>query len=604
MRTQKIPVCFPRGRAFFPQRRAWQLSLIGILLGLGFTVAAWSPINVSAAREPSSERAQYQIQVALDFDNRTYSGTERVRWVNQGDHSVSVLYFHLYSNLRAVLPGADAVSQLEPDEPRIEITGVRSAETDQSLSYSLEDQSATLRINLDTTVARGEAIGVLVSFKGSVPEIDADETGLATHIVKQVSAAIRGEKEIRRPRDINFRCKGVMMLGTAYPVLAVHDGDEWRRKVEPSIGDIIFNEAADYEVVIEAAAGVNVFTPGIEGEAKSDHTLKVSGTGLRDFVIIAGRTLRAEETTANEITVRSVFLPEHERVGRRVLRVASNALGVFRSRFGPLPFQKITIAEAPLVAGLGSNEFSGFNVVASAFYVDFDAPAMRNLPEIIREQRPAVEQSLEWTIAHLIAHQWWGMAVGNDPFREPVLDEALSCWSALLYYEEVYGAAQAAAVLEDQLEGVYRLYRTFGGDDMTADRPSRDYRNAFQYAAIVTSKGALMLLRLQHLLGREKLFAALGNYYETNLFEIAELDDLRGALIAEAPLEQRRAVARTLNRWLSSKRGDEDIGKPDQELATSLGLQPKAPAQKGDRNAFTAFARLGKFFWQQMTRIR
>jgi hypothetical protein len=57
---------------------------------------------------------------------------------------------------------------------------------------------------------------------------------------------------------------------------------------------------------------------------------------------------------------------------------------------------------------------------------------VRNLPEIIREQRPSVEESLEWAVAHLVAHQWWGAAVGNDPAREPLLDEALSCWSSLL----------------------------------------------------------------------------------------------------------------------------------------------------------------------------
>ena len=589
-------VTFPRSYLHRGLRRI--LTVMGVL-GIGLAASEWFPINVSSAKAPLSDRAQYEISLVLDFDNRTYTGTETVRWVNQGEHSASVLYFHLYSNLRA-----DAVSQLEPDEPRLEITGVRSAETNLPLAYSLEDQSATLRINLGTTVPKGQSIAVLLTFKGSVPEIDADETGLSAHIVKQVSATIRGEKEIRRARDINFRSKGVMLLGTAYPVLAVHDGDEWRRKVEPSIGDIIFNEAADYQVSIEAGEGVNVFTPGIESEPRSDASVKVAGTALRDFVVLAGRSLRTEETTVNGITLRSVFLPDHERVGRRALRVATNAIEIFRSNFGPVPFQKITIAEVPLVAGLGSNEFSGFNVVASAFYVDFDSPAMRNLPEIIREQRPAVEQSLEWTIAHLLAHQWWGLAVGNDPFREPVLDEALSCWSALLYYQEVYGGEQATAVREDQLEGVYRLYRTFGGDDMTADRPSRDYRNGFQYTAIVTTKGALMFLELQRLLGGQKFFAALGKYYQTNLFEIAELDDLRGALIAEAPLEQRRAVARIMNRWLSSKRGDEDIAKPDQELATSLGLESKPPAQKSDRNALTAFARLGKFFWQQMTRIR
>jgi len=73
---------------------------------------------------------------------------------------------------------------------------------------------------------------------------------------------------------------------------------------------------------------------------------------------------------------------------------------------------------------------------------------------------------------------------------------------------------------------------------MDANRPSRDYRNSFQYAAVVTTKGALMFVQLQHLLGEEKLLAALRNYYRANLLEIAELDDLRGALIAEAPIDK------------------------------------------------------------------
>jgi hypothetical protein len=81
------------------------------------------------------------------------------------------------------------------------------------------------------------------------------------------------------------------------------------------------------------------------------------------------------------------------------------------------------------------------------------------------------------------------------------------------------------------------------------------------------------------------------------------MDDLRGAFIAGAPVEQRRAVSRTFDRWLSSKRGDEDIGPPDPRLAAELGLPSKANT-KSDRNVFTAFAKVGKFFWQQMTRIR
>ncbi|HMF56242.1 MAG TPA: M1 family aminopeptidase, partial [Pyrinomonadaceae bacterium] len=237
---------------------------------------------------------------------------------------------------------------------------------------------------------------------------------------------------------------------------------------------------------------------------------------------------------------------------------------------------------------------------ASAYYVDFNSPLMRNLPEMIREQRSSVEESLEWTVAHVIAHQWWGAVVGNDPEHDPVLDEALANWSALLYYREVHGEERAQSVLEDQLRGVYKIYRTFGGEDMSADRDARDYRNFFQYAAIVSSKGALMFAELHQLLGHEKFFRALRNYYKTNSFEIAEMDDLRGAFVAEAALPQRRAVTRTFNRWLSSRHGDEDISPPDPQLAAALGLNPNFP-KNSDRNAF---ARLGRFFWQQMTRIR
>lgn len=551
----------------------------------------------------AQSRHGYKIDLKIDFDKLAYSGTERVRWVNRGEKASSVLYFHLYPNLRADQAAATAT---DSDEPRLDVVEVRSAIDDAPLFSSIDDQGTTLRINLREPVAPGNSAEVVIKFKGTVPEIDRDETSLTTHVVKQVSAALRSDRETRRARDINFYCRGVMLLGTAYPVLAVHDGDEWRRKLEPSVGDFVFNEAADYEVTVATSSGVEVFTSGdLRLERPDRNVATFTANALRDFAILAGRGLRSEHTEVNGINVRSIYLAEHERVGKRALSVAANAVRVFTTTFGELPFKTISVAEAPLVAGLGSVEFSGMNVIASAFFVDFDSPAVRNLPEIIREQRPSVEESLEWTVAHLVAHQWWGAAVGNDPAREPVLDEALSCWSSLLYYKSTYGNEKAAAVLDDQVKGVYRLYRTFGGDDMDANRPSRDYRNTFQYAAIVTAKGALMFVDLQQSLGDERMFAALRNYYQANLYEIAQMEDLRIALVAEAPVEQRRMIGRTFTRWLTAKRGDEDIAPPDAELAATLGIPSKQPPQRsGDKNAFGALAKVGKFFWQQMTRIR
>jgi hypothetical protein len=607
------PCGLPAGRPRFAPgsdfvfRHSKQFAIVCLGLCLVALLSLAAEAKAQSLQPTEIKRHRYQIQLKLDFDTLSYAGSERVLWVNRGDHASAVLYFHLYSNLRpdpGPTPVAAGSQAPENEEPRIEITDVRSADG-SPLAYSIDDQGTILRVNLREQVAPGNSTELLVGFKGTVPEVDPDETGLTAHVVKQVSAALRGDREMRRPRDLNFRCRGVMLLGTSYPVLAVHDGDEWSRKLEPSVGDMIFNEAAEYEVKIEAAPGVLVFTSaGEDPNSSNGKTLAFSAPNLRDFAIIAGRNLHSEQTRVGDTTLRSIFIPEHERIGKRVLAMAQDALRVFTAKFGALPFKTLSIAEAPLVAGFGSNEFTGLEVIASAYYVDFDSPAMRNLPEIIREQRPSVEESLEWSVAHLTAHEWWGRAVGNDPAREPVLDEAMASWSALLYFREIYGNQKAALVLEDQLQGVYRLYRTFGGEDMDANRPSRDYRNTFQYAAVVTTKGTLMFVELQRMLGEEKLLAAFRNYYRANLLEIAELDDLRGALIAEAPLEQRRGVARTFNRWLASKRGDEDIAKPDQELATSLGLPAKPNQRGGDRNPLNAFARVGKFFWQQVTRIR
>jgi hypothetical protein len=577
--------------------------VVCLLVCIACAAAACHEINGQTPPKPA-ERHFYKIDLKIDFDRLTYSGVERVRWVNRGEKSTSVIYFHLYPNMRSgEQPPANNGEAPEVDEPRIDIVEVRAGVGDVPLYTSLDDQGTTLRVNLREQVAPEASTEVVIKFKGSVPEIDRDETSLTTHVIQQVSAALRSERETRRARDINFRCRGVMLLGATYPVLAVRDGDDWRRKLEPSVGDFVFNEAADYEVTVATNPGVEVFTSGTETPGKPVETF--TGTALRDFAILAGRGLRAEHTEVEGVNVRSIYLAEHERVGKRALTVAANALRVFTSTFGPLPFKTISIAEAPLVAGLGSCEFSGLNIIASAYFVDFDSPAVRNLPELIREQRPSVEESLEWAVAHLVAHQWWGAAVGNDPAREPLLDEALSYWSSLLYYKRTYGEEKAAAVLNDQVRGVYRLYRTFGGDDMDANRPARDYRNTFQYSAIVSAKGALMFVDLERTLGQEKIFAALRNYYKANLYEIAQLEDLRVALVAEAPAEQRRLIGRTFTRWLTAKHGDEDIAPPDQELAATLGLPAKqTPPKSGDKNAFGALARVGKFFWQQVTRIR
>ena len=579
------------------EARAPLLALCACLLAVVTPGARQADVN-------NPKRNSYRIELRLNFDERSYAGTERVRWTNRDDRPAAALYFHLYPNLRAEprAPQGDAAAdELYADEPRLDVTRAVVAGTTRPLALSYEDEGVTLRVQLREPLPAGASVEVELSFRGSFPEIDADETSLPAHLVQQVGAAMRNTRELRRARDTNFASRGVVLLASPHPLLVAREGGDWRRVVEPTVADTVFADPADYEVRVEVPKDVAVFSSG-EPAGDAEGARLFRGENLRGFAVVAGRALRSEEREAAPgLRVRAVYRAEHERVGRRVLSVAAEAARAYAARFGPLPFRTITVAEAPLVAGLGSADFAGLAVIASAFYVDFDSPLLRGLPEIVREHRASVEDSLEFAAAEGVAAQWWGAAVGGDPARAPVSTEALSQWSALLYVQDTHGAERARLVEEDQLRGVYQVYRTFGGEDLPADRPAREYRNSFQYAAVVAGKGALMLVALRQLLGEQKFFKALRAYYDAHRLGTAELEDLRAAFLAEAGAQQRRLVTRTFTRWLSERHGDEDIAPPNPQLLAALGITPEQQQAARDRNAFS---RLGRFFWRQMTRIR
>src|SRR5882672_320365 len=239
------------------------------LLCLLIPVAIFSSVFAGSTQTHSplalELRTHYQIQLTLNYDDRTYAGTERVRWVNRGDHPTSTLFFHLYPNVRMqnYVPPTEKTETGQPvsDEPRLDISEVRMVASNAPLQFAVDDQETTLRINLRDAIAPNAAVEIELKFHGSVPEIDPEETGLVAHVVQQVSAAIRSTREVRRARDTNFRCRGVMMLGASYPVLAARDGEDWFRKVESSIGDALTTDVADYEVTITAPRTVAVFAP-------------------------------------------------------------------------------------------------------------------------------------------------------------------------------------------------------------------------------------------------------------------------------------------------------------------------------------------------------
>src|SRR5690349_7732473 len=139
-----------------------------------FLAASYQELNAQTLQE-SAQRHSYKIDLKIDFERLTYTGTERVRWLNRGEKPTSIIYFHLYPNLR---PSDQPISNTtsDADEPRLDIVEVRAGTDDSLLFSSIDDQGTTLRINLREQVPSESSIEVVIKFKGTVPEIDRDET--------------------------------------------------------------------------------------------------------------------------------------------------------------------------------------------------------------------------------------------------------------------------------------------------------------------------------------------------------------------------------------------------------------------------------------------
>src|ERR1043165_6552773 len=90
--------------------------------------------------ERQPERHTYKIDLKIDFDNLTYTGTERVRWINRGEKPTSIIYFHLYPNLRVGDQSFSTIPTSEDaEQPRIYIVEVRSGADDTLLFSSVDD---------------------------------------------------------------------------------------------------------------------------------------------------------------------------------------------------------------------------------------------------------------------------------------------------------------------------------------------------------------------------------------------------------------------------------------------------------------------------------
>ncbi|MFV9503552.1 MAG: M1 family metallopeptidase [Oscillochloridaceae bacterium umkhey_bin13] len=412
---------------------------------------------------------RYQITLSLLPAERRARGTLRLTLTNRTAAPYERLYFRLYPN-HADYGG------------RLDVTGARIA--GRPAASGTEQRDTLIWLALPQPLAPGASTVAELDFVARTP--------------RNASANSFGA--------FNQEA-GLWSLAGFYPMLARQRGAEgWDRRPLSSRGDFAVSDTALYDVTVTAPTGWNLVSTGVRvGLDPLNGGLRrerfVSGP-QREFYLGATNGLDQASSTVDGVRVVSHYQRSNPEAGRRALQYAEAALRAFNQRYGQYPLAELEVLQGAMTTFLGM-EYPGVVLIDQGLYR--------------REGR-----LLETTVVHEVAHQWWYSLVGNDAQSEPWLDEGLSSYAQVLYYEQI-GAPELAAAELEAYRATYRRLRE-QGRDVPLGTPPAGLRGI--YVPVIYAKGALFFHALRGQIGEEAFARFLNHYYTQGRYGFASGPDL------------------------------------------------------------------------------
>ena len=231
----------------------------------------------------------------------------------------------------------------------------------------------------------------------------------------------------------------------------------------------------------------------------------------------------------------ALYVESSPRQDGRVRGLGDKATAVFTfyaSLVGDAPYPSFTLAaiESDRPGGHSPPYFALLNqvVVGAPFSWRNDPVSFENYPTFF--------------LAHELAHQWWGHAVGWKNYHEQWISEGFAQYFAALYAEKDLDASVMANVLKQMRRTA--IAESDQGPVYLGYRLGHIRADERVFRSIIYNKAAMVLHMLRRLVGDEAFFNGVRTFYRDWKFKKAGTEDFRAAM--------EKASGRNLNRFFET----------------------------------------------------
>ena len=327
---------------------------------------------------------------------------------------------------------------------------------------------------------------------------------------------------------------------------------------------------AQYQVVAAGSLVSSVVTPenlqrGRSGDERAERTVQFTADRpvrylaciISRFVPVGGARAQVPAIAAAESGVVSTGRPATEAGVEAARRSAAGAVNVDVVATPRLLRANRTVPDrtARIL------EFYA-NIIGEAPYPDFslatldaELPSGHSPAYFAVWNQPSLPTTLSWRsdpvsltghpfffLAHEVAHQWWGQAIGWKNYHEQWLSEGLAQYFAAIYAGHDRGPEIERGLFQQMRDSALSLSRH--GPVHLGYRLGHVQADGRIFRGLVYNKSAVVLDMLQRLIGPDAFTRGIQRYYRTHRFTKAGTDDLKKAFEAEAAVPLGRFFAR------------------------------------------------------------